>query len=197
MEIDFPAVVRPLAPARRLFLIGMLLLAAITLGACGHKQGDPTTADTEGPYVRAGQVTYQVQLSRQLNQYSTEDKGYLAGFSGPPPTAAQEWFAVFLWAKNETHTNQTTTDSFDIVDTQGNRYHPVALNPSLNPYAWTSQTLRPLGIEPPPDSTASFGPTQGGLVLFKLGDAIYSNRPLTLEIFAPGQAKPSTISLDL
>jgi hypothetical protein len=175
----------------------MLLIAAIGVGACGHKHSDPSTADTEGPYVRAGQVTYQVQLSRQLNQYSVEDRGYLAGFSGPAPTSSEEWLAVFLWAKNETHTNQTTTDSFDIVDTAGNRYHPVALNPSANPYAWTSQTLRPLGIEPPPDSTASFGPTQGGLVLFKLGAAVYSNRPLTLEIFAPGQANPTTISLDL
>ena len=36
------------------------------------------------------------------------------------------------------------------------------------------------------DSTASNGSTGGGLILFKLNESVYSNRPLTLEIFAPG-----------
>ena len=40
---------------------------------------------------------------------------------------------------------QTTTDSFDIVDTQGNQYYPVAINSQVNPYAWTPQALQPLG----------------------------------------------------
>ncbi len=104
---------------------------------------------------------------------------------------------MFLWAKNETHTNQTTSSTFDIIDTQGNKYYPVALNSGLNPYAWTAQTLKPLGTEPAPDTTAAFGPTQGSELLFKLDDTIYSNRPLTLEIYANGQSKPTSISLDL
>ncbi len=173
------------------------LLAALALAACGHKESNPTSADTEGPYVRAGDVSYQIQLSRQLNQYSTEDRGYLMGARTAAPAASQEWFAVFLWAKNETKRNLTTSDSFDIVDTQGNRYYPVELSPSANPYAWTPRTLRPLGTEPAPDTTASFGPTQGSELLFKLDDTIYSNRPLTLEIYANGQSKPTSISLDL
>ena len=37
----------------------------------------------------------------------------------------------------------------------------------------------------------------GRLLLFKLPTAVYSNRPLTLQIHAPGQTSPSTISLDL
>jgi len=41
------------------------------------------------------------------------------------------------------------------------------------------------------------GPTQCGLLLFKLNTAVYSNRPLSLEIYAPGDARPSSISLDL
>jgi len=34
------------------------------------------------------------------------------------PTATQLWYGVFLWAKNQTSQAQTTTDNFDIVDTQ-------------------------------------------------------------------------------
>lgn len=104
---------------------------------------------------------------------------------------------MFLWAKNSTQSDQTTSDSFDIADTQGTKYYPVTINHQLNPIAWTSQTLAPKATEPSPGSLASFGPTQGRLLLFKLSDSIYSNRPLTLEIHAPGQAQPSTVSLDL
>jgi hypothetical protein len=172
-------------------------VAAVALGACGHKQSNPTTADTEGSYVRAGDISYQVQLSRQLNPYATEDREYFAGTSAGAANPDQMWFAVFLWAKNETHQTLTTSNSFDIVDTQGNRYYPVAINRSVNPFAWTAQTLRPLGTEPAPDSAASFGPTQGSELLFKLNNAVYSNRPLTFEIHAAGQAQPSSISLDL
>lgn len=156
-------------------------------------------ANNNGFYVDAGPVTYQLQISRELNQYDIEDRGYLTGLPAGtlPPTPSEEWFAVFLWAKNQTSSPQTTTDSFDIVDTQGNRYVPIQLNPQLNSYAWTSQTLLPQGTEPGPGSTASDGPTQGGLLLFKINVSAYANRPLTLEINAPGQALPSTISLDL
>jgi hypothetical protein len=167
------------------------------LAACGHKLSHPTTADSEGVYVDAGPITYQVQVSRQLNQYSVEDREYLAGVSTPAPKFGEEWFAVFLWAKNQTQSNQTTSNSFDIVDTQGHKYFPVPVNSQVNPFAWTAMTLRPLATEPIPDSPASYGPTQGGELLFKISDAAYSNRPLTLEIHAAGQPQPSTVSLDL
>jgi hypothetical protein len=138
-----------------------------------------------------------VQVSRQLNPYATEDKAYLNGVSTSAPTAQEEWFAVFLWAKNQTQANASTTKSFDIVDTQGTKYYPVPVNAQLNPFAWQQQTLRPHGTEPASDSVASFGPTQGGELLFKINDTAYSNRPLTLQIYAPGQSRPSTVSLDL
>jgi hypothetical protein len=184
--------------ARRRSLLVCLLPLALGLSACGHKESHPTVADNEGFYVDAGPITYQVQLSRELNAYDVEDKEYLAGLPStvPQPSRDEEWFAIFLWAKNQTHSAQTTTDSFDIVDTQGNKYYPVALNAAVNPFAWTSQTLEPDGTEPGPNSPASFGPTQGGELLFKINDDAYANRPMTLEINAPGQP-PSTVSLDL
>jgi hypothetical protein len=153
-------------------------------------------ADNEGVYVDAGQVSYQVQVSRQLNPFGSEDRGYLSGVGTSPPKPDEEWFAVFLWAKNESQTNQTTSDSFDIIDTQGNKYYPVTLNAAVNPYAWTAQTLRPLGTEPASDTTAAFGPTQGAELLFKLNISAYSSRPLTLEIHAPG-SQTASVSLDL
>jgi hypothetical protein len=183
-------------PLRRLALVAAATALALGIAACGQIS-HPTTADTEGVYVDAGPLAYQVQISRQLNQYNIEDRAYLAGVSAPQPNAQQLWFAVFMWAKNQTHANQTTATNFDIVDTQGNKYYPVAVNSQVNPFAWTQQTLRPLGTEPAPDSPASWGPTQGGLLLFKLPTSIFSNRPLTLEINAPGESTPSSVSLDL
>jgi hypothetical protein len=171
---------------------------ALGLGACGQKSyPDAADANNDGGYVQAGPITYQMQISRELNPYDVEDKGYLVGVSAPPPTATQEWYGVFLWAKNQGDKPATTTDSFTIVDTQGRIYYPVPIDAAVNPYAWTAQTLQPLGVQPVPNSTAYFGPTQGQLVLFKIDSSAYSNRPLTLQIHAPGEPKPSTISLDL
>jgi hypothetical protein len=183
-------------PLRRLVVVVAALLVVLATTACG-RIAHPTSADSEGVYVDAGPLTYQVQISRELNPFNIEDKEYLSGVSSPAPTKSQEWFAVFLWAKNSSHRNATTTDTFDIVDTQGNKYYPVSINSQVNPFAWTVQTLRPLGTEPAPDSAASFGPTQGGELLFKLNTSVYSNRPLTLEIYGPGDSKPAAVSLDL
>jgi hypothetical protein len=157
----------------------------------------PTFADGQQLYVDAGPLTYQVQVTRELNPFSTEDIGYLSGIPTAQSLPGNElWFAVFLWAKNQTKRQQTTSDSFQLTDSSGTVYQPVPL-PATNPYAWTSQTLGPNATEPTPDSTASDGPTQGGLLLFKLSDSVFSNRPLILNIYASGQPKPTKITLDL
>jgi hypothetical protein len=188
------------AARRRSVLVAMLVLSvALAVSACGE-QSHPTVANAnnDGGYVDAGPITYQLQISRVLNPYDTEDSGYLAGVPGSTSLPPEEmWYGVFLWAKNQTHAAATTSDSFVITDTQGNRYYPVKLNAELNPYAWTAMSLKPLDTEPIPDSTAYWGPTQGGLLLFRLNMDVYSNRPLVLSIYAEGQAHPSLISLDL
>ncbi len=182
-------------------ILALLLPIAALLSACGARGGQSTVADTGAFYVRAGALTYQVQVSRALNPYSTEDKGYLAGLpaGATRPGRNEEWFAVFMWAQNFTHHAHVTTPptSFDLIDTQGNTYYPVQLNPSVNPYAWTSMILQPNDSEPVPNSTMAFGPTGGGELLFKINDSAYSNRPLMLQIHAAGQPTPSTVSLDL
>lgn len=185
--------------SRRISIVCCAVALAVGLGACGHKVAHPTVADANnnGAYLWAGQVTYQLQISRELNPYNLEDREYLAGVSPLVLPANEEWYAVFLWAWNQTTAPQTTSDSFDIVDTQGNHYYPIALNSAINPFAWTAQTLPPKGTEPAIGSIAYYGPNQGAEVLFKINDSAYANRPLTLEIHAAGQSFPSTISLDL
>lgn len=175
-------------------------VAALTVGvsACG-RVGNPPTAENDGVYVTAGTLTYQLQVSRQLNPYSTEDSQYVKGVPAADATLGpdQLWYGVFMWAKNQTKQYHVTTNNFVIVDTDGNRYYPLPINPALNGYAWESQPLAPGAIQPGPDTQASFGPTQGGLVLFKLPNTVYDNRPLTLEIRGPSGNLESTISLDL
>jgi hypothetical protein len=185
----------------------LLALAVVALGVSGcgveHRTDQKNVSQDElaaggEPYFWAGAISYQVQITRQLNPYSGEDVQYLAGIHNAqnlPPN--QLWFGVFLWAKNQSGIRALTARRFAIVDSEGTVFTPVALNPSINPYAWTQRELAPDAIEPALDTTASWGPTGGGLILFRLNNAVYSNRPLTLLVYAPGSHNPSRVSLDL
>jgi hypothetical protein len=181
---------------RRLLTAACLLSASVLATACGAHHDNVANANNNGTYVLAGPMIYQLQVSRELNRYALEDSGYLAGL--PKSQAAlnpqQLWYGVFIWAQNPTKQPEQTTALFDIVDTQGNVYHPIFYN---NPYVWTSQTLKAGAIEPNPNTTAGFGPTAGGLLLFKVNTDVYSNRPLTLEIRGNTGKVWGTISLDL
>jgi hypothetical protein len=197
---------------RRLLTLVCVIAAGPIVSACGshtvhNARGisgagavGAADANNNGNYVRAGTMTYQLQVSRELNQYSPEDSEYIKGLpKGETKLAGNQlWYGVFMWAKNETNHTLSTTDNFDIVDTQGNKYYPVKLNVGANPFAWSAQPLAPGAVEPNPTSLAGYGPTGGRLVLFKLGNSIYDNRPLTLQIRAPSTNKLlGTISLDL
>lgn len=184
---------------RRVSIVASAAVLALGLAACG-KKANPPTEENDGVYLMSGPITYQLQVSRTLNPYATEDSQYLKGLPGSDTSLApnQLWYGVFLWAKNQTKQSAATANTFDIVDTEGNHYYPVPVNPSVNGYAWTPQTLKPGAVEPGPDTQASLGPTQGGLLLFKLSNTVYDNRPLTLEIRGgPAHRVWSTISLDL
>ena len=188
-------------PARLTRAAAVAGAVALSLGVAGcGRENNPPSAENDGVYEQAGNVTYQLELSRQLNQYATEDSQYVKGVpaadSNLGPSAL--WYGVFLWAKNQTKSPQRTTDRFDIVDTEGHHYNPIPLNTSQNPFAWTAQTLQPDGIEPAASTIAADGPTQGGLLLFKLNQSVYSDRPLMLEIRSPTTNQvEATISLDL
>ena len=159
--------------------------------------------DNDGAYIEAGGITYQLQISRQLNPWGVEDSQYVEGLpSGTSATrlpADELWYGVFLWAKNQHHRGITTPPAsrFELVDTLGHVYRPVALNFHQNPYAWNPQTLLFGQTAPGEDSTAANGFTGGELLLFKLNTSIYSNRPLTLFILSASNQKIGEISLDL
>ncbi len=189
---------------RRALTAACLALAAALAAGCGAKTKNFADANNIGSYVAAGPIDYQLQVSRQLNQYTPEDSGYVRGLTKSDSTLSttQMWFGVFMWAQNTTNKPIATTDNFDIVDTQGNVYKPVKLDPAINPYAWTSQSLAPGMTEPNPNTTAGLGSPGGGLLLFKLPavgkNSIFDNRPLTLQIRSPSGLKVwATISLDL
>ena len=168
------------------------------LAAC-HKEAHPHNGDTEQAYVDAGPITYQIQLSRELSPYATDDQDLLRGLPATEkgPTPQEEWFAIFLWAKNQSGRAATTSNNFEITDTQGNVYRPIALNAAVNPFAWVPQSLSPGGTEPGPDNLRGANPTQGGLVLFKINVSAYANRPLTFHILGPLDQDWATVSLDL
>lgn len=182
---------------RRLLILASALGLAVCLAACGQTS-QPSSDLNNGVYVDAGPITYQLQVSRELNQYGVEDRQYLAGL--PAGTAAltpnQLWYGVFLWAKNQTKRPEQTAKSFVIVDSSHHFYYPIQVNPQLNAYAWTQQELLPAHSVPVPDTTAFYGPTGGGLLLFKLPTSVYANRPLKLEI-VPRTGRSGDISLDL
>ena len=162
----------------------------------GHEIADD---ENDGQYVSAGALTYQLEISRELNQYGTEDKQYVKGLPKgyTQPNSQQLWYGVFMWAKNQTKQTHTTTDNFTIVDTQGNTYKPVKLNPKLNPFAWESSALAPDTTEPGQDSAAAQFYSGGKILLFKLPTTIYDNRPLTLLINNASGKAIGKISLDL
>ncbi len=191
---------------KRLRAAPLLALAviALALAGCGRTTLTSVSQDelSNGaePYFNAGPVTYQVQISRQLSAFDTGDVQYLAGVKDAQSISGTDfWYGVFLWAKNQSKQTEETAGPGDIeiVDSAGNVYKPVKLNPSVNPYAWEAQLLGQNEIEPAPDSVASDGSSGGSMVLFKLPQAVYSERPLTLRIWAPGESKPSDVSLDL
>ena len=162
----------------------------------GHEVGNE---ENDGSYIQAGPITYQLQVSRELNPYSIQDAPYVKGLPPgfAPPTANQFWYGVFLWAKNQHHKAYRTSDNFEIVDTQGIVYRPIKLDTALNPWAWTSQLLQKNDTEPGENSVQSEGESQGGLLLFKMNTSAYQNRPLTLFVLNHRGQKLGSISLDL
>ena len=108
--------------------LGMLVggaICAAAISACGAGE-HATYADNLGPgYVQVGQLYYQVQISRELNPWSDEDRFYLQGFTHSQLTlpAADEWFGVSLQVYNWTsaaHT-PTATPSWPMLKCTGQR----------------------------------------------------------------------------
>lgn len=184
------------APLRRSIALSFLVACSLALASCGARTVT-NHAETEGIYVNAGPLTYQVQISRQLNARDVEDGAYLRGLKPAERRLSpqQTWFGVFMRVSNETKRTFTTAGDFSITDSQGTKYAPIVV-PASNPFAYRQTLLHAGHIFPTPNSVAGEGVIQGSLVLFKLPFASFENRPLELHIVASPKQE-ATINLDV
>jgi hypothetical protein len=175
------------------FLLVVLALGAVlALSACGDSHTRIVTGTYAGesganaPYLDVGPLVYEVQLSRELNPTNSEDAAYLQGLSAAERKLepGQEWFAVFVQVYNNSSQALPSATDLTIADTQGNSY-PRVLPAAINPYAYRAGMVPAKGQLPAPDTTASYGGTQGALLLYKIQVVSLDNRPLELKIVDP------------
>ena len=182
----------------RPILIALAGFAALSLGACGNREYPHTSAESEGIYLDLDSLKYQVQVSRQLTPSDPEDKPYMVGVAkADRDLAADEaWVGVFLRVENTGDDPHPTAHEIEIEDTERNVYRPVRLS-SINVFRYRSGTLGAEQKIPGPDTPAFDGPTQGALVLFKLKEPSFDNRPLVLKIKSAESAATAHVDLDV
>ncbi|MFI4990941.1 MAG: hypothetical protein ACHQHO_08550 [Solirubrobacterales bacterium] len=190
---------------RKLPLLGLVLLAAGALGACGDSHTKVTTGTYAGesgqnaPYLDVGPLVYEVQLSRELNPYDVEDAAYLEGLSPEQRKLepGQEWFAVFVQVYNNHSQPQTASTDMKIYDTQGNTYLPL-VPAGHSSFVYSGGTVEGKERLPVLSTVASNGATQGSMLLFKIQTVSLDNRPLELRIVDPTDAaEAATAELDV
>jgi hypothetical protein len=180
---------------RNAILAAAAVLAVLALGACGDAHTRVTTGTYAGgsgknaPYLNVGPLVYEVQLSRQLNPYDTEDASYLLGLTPSQRALApgEEWFGVFMQVYNSSSLPHPVATDLTISDTEGNTYFPV-IPSAANLFAYRAGVVPSGGRVPALDTVAASGPTQGALLLYKIKFESLSNRPLELKIVDPGNA---------
>lgn len=185
-------------PLRFLILAAIAVVALFAAG-CGNKEDVVLEGSTEGIYLDVGELKYQVQISRQLNPFDTEDAEYLTGIPAGlrQLEPGETWFGVFMRVENDTDEAHAAARRFVIEDTQGEEYRPVFL-PRVNGYAYRVEgQLEPKEVLPKPNSTAGFGSTQGMLLLFKLNIDTLALRPLKLTITPPDGGESGEVDLDV
>jgi len=189
---------------RRPLAVFVALLASSGLAACGihpDRNARVVRAETEGLYLDIGALKYQVQVSRQLNPSDTQDKAYLVGIPEGERalTKDQVWFGVFMRVQNETSQPQPPANQIEIVDTQEEKFLPIAISAAANPFAYDSATPVPAKDVVPLRDTPSFDtPTRGALILFKLTLGSLANRPLELHLESrSGITQTGIIDLDV
>jgi hypothetical protein len=183
--------------ARRSLTLLLVLVAAVALAACGDKEAVTLHADTEGEYVDVGPMKYQVQISRLLNPFDPEDRGYLIDLpAGQSLGPKDDWFAVFMRVENGSENPGPVATQYEIVDTQDNKYTPIQMGPK-NVFAYRAGTLGAHQVLPFASSPAGQNTIQGAMLLFKIPVENFANRPLELRISPPPGAGTAVGTIDL
>jgi hypothetical protein len=191
-------------------LLALMILSALTLGACSDDSHTRVTTGTyagesgqNAPYLNVGPLIYEVQLSRELNPADTEDAAYLTGISPAQSKLrpGEEWFAVFVQVYNESSAPHLAAKELTISDTENNVYIPIVPSPtnefSYQRFAY-NEPLAPKARIPAPGTVAADGPTQGALLLYKIKLVSLDNRPLELHIIDPADVtKTASAELDV
>ena len=166
-----------------------LLAAGALLAACGEEQEHEVI---EGEPVEVGELSYNVQITRFLNNEDAEDQAYLS--DQPAAPAGQAYLGVFMQIENLGDSDERVPTDLELVDSRGNAYEPV---PSDSPFALQPGTSIPPGGElPAPDTAAASGPIKGALLLFLVDEGISETRPVDLEIPATS-GEGAVVELDI
>ena len=180
-------------------LVLLAVFAAIFAG-CGNKTELTTVAETEGIYLDVNGLKYQIEMSRYMNPSDVEDSEYFVGLpeDSPAPTEDEIYFGVWIRVQNESETETLPAASiWEIHDTQDNVYRPIPLDTDLNPFAFTAVDVPPLTVLPLPSSAAGQGPIQGSLLLFKIRNESFQNRPLELRFRNGGDGQEGIYDIDV
>lgn len=192
--------------SRRLIALLGAVSLALALAACGGssevKETSGTYAGSGGvgaPYLSVGPLVYQVQISRALNPYDTEDSAYLQGLSASQRELhpGEEFFAVFMQVLNEGNKAHAVASEITISDIVGNVYHPIEPDQS-NLFAYRPDATVPAKSQlPTPSSVAASAPINGLMLLYKIKLESLENRPLKIKIVSPSNSSQSaTAELD-
>jgi hypothetical protein len=172
------------------------LLAGLTvLVGCGENPR-PNDASREGLPEEVGHIEYNVYITRELNLRDIEDKGYVTEVEEAPPGYAL--YGVFLEACNladEGGEEIMTAGTFEIEDTQGNKFEPIELAED-NIFAYKPEALGGQDCIPEEGTLARSSPTNGSLLIFELPLQALENRPLQLIITAPDRDE-GRVELDI
>src|ERR1700712_5442244 len=113
---------------RRSISAALMCVAALAfLTGCGSNLRE-NNAGREGAPEEVGKIEYNVYITRELNLKDAEDSGCYKGPEAPPGFAL---YGVVLSACNPATSASTpnvpAATDFTVIDTQGNRFKPLAL----------------------------------------------------------------------
>jgi hypothetical protein len=186
--------------SRLLRIVLATALIGVVAAGCGESTSPKTTAETEGLYLDINGLKYQIEMSRYINPNDVEDAEYLIGLpeGSEPPGEDEIYFGVWVRVENvsETETFPAATE-WAIHDTQDNVYRPIPLDVDINPFAFDPVDVPPKTVLPLASSAAGQGPIQGSLLLFKIKNESFQNRPLELRFSNGGDSEEGTYDLDV